>query len=179
MSSGKVGLTYREFYREMLPRALPEKQQSIPMPFYSPQNFPSAMLIGPCDQIQRNNNFFNFLINEDFCQTPHGHWGNSFQHKLQQQYPITSRFTELTKSFSKVVAKKIYINKIQNIRKPITENLPLRCLCYTVAYIRGNRGICNERQLTHKRRYRQRIPRKAADPRCRSLSLSQFLFGGI
>ena len=26
-------------YREMLPRALPKKQQSIPMPFYSPQKF--------------------------------------------------------------------------------------------------------------------------------------------
>ena len=78
----------------------------------------------------------------------------------------------LQNHFLSCSSKKIYINKIQNIRKPITENLPLRCLCYTVAYICGNRGICNERQLTHKRRYRQRIPRKAADPRCRSLSLS-------
>ena len=135
------------------------------------------MLIGPCDQIKRNNNFFNFLISGDFCQTPHGHWGNSFQHKVRQPNPITSHFAALTKSFSKLQLKKIYINKIQNIRKPITENLPSRCLCYTVAYIRGNRGIWNERRLTHKRRYRRRIPRMAADPRCRSLSLSpQFLF---
>ena len=87
--------------------------------------FPSKMLIGPCDQIQRNNNFFNFLISEDFFQIPHGHWGNSFQHKLQQRNPITSHFAELTKSFSKVVAKKIYINKIQNLRKPIYDLVQL------------------------------------------------------
>ena len=48
----------------------------------------------------------------------------------------------------------------------------MRCLCYTVAYIHGNRGIWNERRLTHKWKYRRRIPRMAADPRCRSLSLS-------
>ena len=31
--------TLWSIYREMLPRALPKKQQSIPMPFYSPQKF--------------------------------------------------------------------------------------------------------------------------------------------
>ena len=89
------------------------------------------MLIGPCDQIQRNNNFFNFLISEDFCQTPHRNWENSFQHKLRQRNPITSHFAKLSKSFSKVVTKKIYINKIQNLQKPIYDLVQLGLVTFS------------------------------------------------
>jgi len=155
----------------MLPRALPEKQQSIPMPFYSPQKFSKRNVNWTLIKFKEIIISSTFLSVRTFVKhlmgTEETPFNTNYDNEIQSQVILQS----LQNHFLKLWLKKIYINKIQNIRKPITENLPLRCLCYTVTYIRCNRGICNERRLTHKRRYRRRIPRTAADPRCRNLSL--------
>lgn len=96
---GRWAWCIENFTEWCYPEHYQRSNNQYPCHFIPLKNFPSAMLIGPCDQIKRNNNFFNFLISGDFCQTPHGHWGNSFQHKRWDVFAIRWPISAVTEVY--------------------------------------------------------------------------------